>query len=43
MTATRPRVLDLFCCAGGATEAIPPAFTKWIGTAFMTARQEVFA
>ncbi|GGU07232.1 DNA cytosine methyltransferase [Streptomyces coeruleorubidus] len=25
------------------TEAIPPAFTKWIGTAFLTARQEVFA
>ncbi|MGW6477135.1 DNA methylase [Streptomyces sp. NPDC055059] len=23
------------------TEAIPPAYTKWIGTAFMTARQEV--
>ncbi|MFE5174087.1 DNA methylase [Streptomyces sp. NPDC056634] len=25
------------------TEAIPPAYTKWIGTAFMTARQEVIA
>lgn len=25
------------------TEAIPPAFTCWIGTAFQTARQEVFA
>ncbi|MFD8279400.1 DNA methylase [Streptomyces solisilvae] len=25
------------------TEAIPPAYTKWIGTAFLTARQEVFA
>jgi hypothetical protein len=25
------------------TEAIPPAFTTWIGTAFLTARQEVFA
>ncbi|MER7516229.1 DNA methylase [Streptomyces sp. NPDC126499] len=24
------------------TEAIPPAFTHWIGTAFLTARQEVF-
>ncbi|WP_406427531.1 DNA methylase [Streptomyces sp. NBC_00147] len=23
------------------TEAIPPAYTNWIGTAFMTARQEV--
>ncbi|MFJ8022065.1 DNA methylase [Streptomyces sp. NPDC096311] len=23
------------------TEAIPPAYTKWIGTAFLTARQEV--
>ncbi|MFJ1529943.1 DNA methylase [Streptomyces mirabilis] len=23
------------------TEAIPPAYTRWIGTAFMTARQEV--
>ncbi|MDN3297500.1 DNA methylase [Streptomyces ficellus] len=25
------------------TEAIPPAYTRWIGTAFRTARQEVFA
>ncbi|MFF9274375.1 DNA methylase [Streptomyces griseosporeus] len=25
------------------TEAIPPAYTRWIGRAFMTARQEVFA
>ncbi|MEU7280766.1 DNA methylase [Streptomyces sp. NPDC045431] len=25
------------------TEAIPPAFTHWIGTAFRTARQEVIA
>ncbi|MFE5922595.1 DNA methylase [Streptomyces sp. NPDC056468] len=25
------------------TEAIPPAYTRWIGTAFLTARQEVFA
>ncbi|NUP18526.1 MAG: DNA cytosine methyltransferase [Streptomyces sp.] len=25
------------------TEAIPPAYTQWIGTAFLTARQEVFA
>ncbi|WP_406353646.1 DNA methylase [Streptomyces sp. NBC_00658] len=25
------------------TEAIPPAYTKWIATAFLTARQEVFA
>lgn len=25
------------------TEAIPPAYTCWIGTAFLTARQEVFA
>ncbi|MFF9039557.1 DNA methylase [Streptomyces sp. NPDC014892] len=25
------------------TEAIPPAYTKWIGTAFLTARQEVLA
>jgi hypothetical protein len=25
------------------TEAIPPAFTQWIGTAFLTCRQEVFA
>ncbi|MGW1087766.1 DNA methylase [Streptomyces sp. NPDC002596] len=25
------------------TEAIPPAYTRWIGTAFQTARQEVFA
>lgn len=25
------------------TEAIPPAFTHWIGRAFLTARQEVFA
>ncbi|MFB7831703.1 DNA methylase [Streptomyces sp. NPDC056056] len=25
------------------TEAIPPAYTRWIGTAFMTARQEVLA
>ncbi|MFD0213806.1 DNA methylase [Streptomyces hirsutus] len=24
------------------TEAIPPAYTQWIGTAFLTARQEVF-
>jgi hypothetical protein len=25
------------------TEAIPPAYTQWIGRAFLTARQEVFA
>ncbi|MFF9700466.1 hypothetical protein ACF1FE_04580 [Streptomyces griseofuscus] len=25
------------------TEAIPPAFARWIGHAFLTARQEVFA
>lgn len=25
------------------TEAIPPAYTKWIGNAFLTARQEVLA
>jgi hypothetical protein len=25
------------------TEAIPPAYTEWIGHAFLTARQEVFA
>ncbi|MFJ9073958.1 DNA methylase [Streptomyces sp. NPDC102278] len=25
------------------TEAIPPAYTRWIGTAFLTARQEVLA
>ncbi|MFC8130534.1 DNA methylase [Streptomyces sp. NPDC057302] len=25
------------------TEAIPPAYTRWIGTAFLTARQEAFA
>ncbi|MEW1776166.1 DNA methylase [Streptomyces sp. NPDC086777] len=25
------------------TEAIPPAYTRWIGHAFLTARQEVFA
>ncbi|MFD7404076.1 DNA methylase [Streptomyces sp. NPDC059866] len=25
------------------TEAIPPAYTKWIGHAFLTARREVFA
>ncbi|MFI5862116.1 DNA methylase [Streptomyces sp. NPDC051546] len=25
------------------TEAIPPAYTQWIGTAFLTARQEVLA
>ncbi|MBD0841071.1 DNA cytosine methyltransferase [Streptomyces sp. TRM68416] len=25
------------------TEAIPPAYTKWIATAFLTTRQEVFA
>ncbi|WP_427921200.1 DNA methylase [Streptomyces sp. cg40] len=25
------------------TEAIPPAYTGWIGTAFLTCRQEVFA
>ncbi|WP_019066552.1 DNA cytosine methyltransferase [Streptomyces hokutonensis] len=25
------------------TEAIPPAYTQWIGTAFLTCRQEVFA
>ncbi|MGW2837151.1 DNA methylase [Streptomyces sp. NPDC001493] len=25
------------------TEAIPPAFTRWIATAFLTCRQEVFA
>ncbi|MFJ3667738.1 DNA methylase [Streptomyces sp. NPDC090106] len=25
------------------TEAIPPAYTKWIATAFLTCRQEVFA
>ncbi|MFJ1816634.1 DNA methylase [Streptomyces sp. NPDC088139] len=25
------------------TEAIPPAYTRWIGTAFLTCRQEVFA
>jgi hypothetical protein len=25
------------------TEAIPPAYTRWIGSAFLTARQEVFA
>ncbi|MFI9171674.1 DNA methylase [Streptomyces lincolnensis] len=25
------------------TEAIPPAYTRWIGTAYLTARQEVFA
>ncbi|MGQ5591948.1 DNA methylase [Streptomyces sp. ESR1.13] len=25
------------------TEAIPPAYTQWIGHAFLTARQEVFA
>ncbi|WP_030764143.1 MULTISPECIES: DNA cytosine methyltransferase [unclassified Streptomyces] len=25
------------------TEAIPPAYTHWIGTAFLTARQEVLA
>jgi hypothetical protein len=25
------------------TEAVPPAYTRWIGHAFLTARQEVFA
>ena len=25
------------------TEAVPPAFTRWLGNAFLTARQEVFA
>ncbi|MFJ5303985.1 hypothetical protein [Streptomyces sp. NPDC088350] len=25
------------------TEAIPPAYTRWLGTAFLTVGQEVFA
>ncbi|GHB22720.1 MULTISPECIES: hypothetical protein [Streptomyces phaeochromogenes group] len=41
----RPRLLDLFSCAGGAavgyartgfdTEAIPPAYGEFIGRAFL--------
>lgn len=42
----RPRLLDLFSCAGGAGtgyEAVPPAYTQWIAAQFLTLERSAAA